>query len=119
MPAVPKRPKPIRSLPYRKWVASLGCVLCGGPAQCAHVRYGDLVRGKPHVGGAEKPGDEWSLPLCPPHHMDSDEAQHRMNERRWWAEQGVDPLTVCEQLRDAFPTYEHGWAVVRDVRMAA
>jgi hypothetical protein len=55
--ALPKHP-PLRSEPYRRWVASLACAHCGraGPSQCAH---GDEGKGM-----AIKAGDETCFPLC-------------------------------------------------------
>lgn len=45
---------------YLKAVASLGCIICGSPAEVHHIREG--------VGMAQR-NDNWNiLPLCPAHH---------------------------------------------------
>ncbi len=54
---VPKDP-PLRSEPYRRYVASLPCAHCGraGPSQCAHADEGK--------GLSLKASDRTCFPLC-------------------------------------------------------
>lgn len=100
---------PYRNLPgpvpadYARFVRRLGCILCGAPAEAAHVRYADDMYDKGHTGLSQKPGDEWIIPLCPEHHRLNNNAQHRGNEYRWWKSVGVDPLLYCCHIRKSYP----------------
>jgi hypothetical protein len=53
---IPKA-RPVRSEPYRRWVASLPCISCGivGYSQCAHANGG---------GMGTKDCDSRTFPLC-------------------------------------------------------
>lgn len=42
----------------------------------------------------EKPDDYWTVPLDATMHRE----QHATRERRWWTEQGIDPLLVAALL---------------------
>lgn len=58
-----RRHKPACIKRYHDWVASMGCLVCGGAACVHHV-----------TAYADKPGrfsrDDWLVvPLCPPHHQ--------------------------------------------------
>ncbi len=55
--SLPKHP-PLRSEPYRRWVASLDCIHCGkaGSTQAAHSDTGK--------GAGIKSGDDTCIPLC-------------------------------------------------------
>ncbi len=93
------------------------CTPCSG----AGFRYGKRPTGK-----GEKPTDTWVLPLCPAHHRLDNEAQHQSNEREWWGRQGIDPLSLCVALQDAYNTglsmpdkIEGGVAVLEEFRRAA
>ncbi len=89
---------------YLIFVRSLGCLLCGAPAEAAHVRYGAWQKyGKAHSGMGKKPHDMWTVPLCANHHRLTNESQHSRNEKEWWAEKGVDPLAFCVLIRSAYP----------------
>jgi hypothetical protein len=39
---------------------------------------------------SRKTGDQFSVPLCHPHHMDLHDSP--MPERTWWALNGIDPV---------------------------
>lgn len=86
-----KPPPPIRSKAHLAFIRELGCVIDGRPAEAAHIRFADIARGKPHTPMARKPGDNWVLPLCPECHRTGPDAQHRGNERAWWAGKGIAP----------------------------
>ena len=45
---------------YLYKVASLGCILCGRPAEIHHLRSG--------VGMGQRSSDDRAIPLCPEHH---------------------------------------------------
>lgn len=60
---------------YRRWVASLDCVISGeSPCQAAHIRKGG------NAGTGMKPPDWRCVPLRPDKH----EHQHRIGELRFW-----------------------------------
>ena len=83
-------PKRIRSKEHLRFVASQPCVICGRtPAHPHHVRYA-----QPR-GLALKVSDEFTVPLCAIHHSENHATG---DERRWWQERKVDPLTVAAEL---------------------
>jgi len=109
-----------------------GCVLCGAPAERAHIRMGEVCEGcengitwenrepykcpycngtgyrfgKLPTGMSER-DDPWCLPVCPNHHRLLNDAQHPsgLSERTWWAEKGIDPLALCKALQDPYDTH--------------
>ena len=84
-----------KSKPYLEWLHELPCVITGSsPVEACHIRFGDLIYGKPHSGAAEKPDDIWCLPMTPEMHR----AQHAMSERLFWFREGIKPLEVCALL---------------------
>lgn len=88
-----------RDAKHMACVACLPCVVCfSRPVHVAHVRMADLERGKPMTGKGEKPSDRWTVPLCPYHHVDGPDAQHKSGEREWWERQGIDAIALCELL---------------------
>ena len=80
----------------RRQPCCVGPVGCDGPVEAAHVRYGRP--GEPPTGMQRKPDDRNAVPLCVAHHRDGPDAQHRTNERAWWARRGLDPFAVAEAL---------------------
>ncbi len=111
---------------YMGWVAKLPCAACMAfgkvtwGVHVAHLRTGSLEHGKRETGLAEKPGDRWTTPLCPPHHTGDKRAvavsQHSMGELHFWAMVGINPFKLCEALSDAFdsgdPYGRKGQAVI-------
>lgn len=83
---------------HLRFVHGLPCLVCGAPGECAHIRMGNMLRGKPPTGKSEKPSDKWVVPLCPDHHRNGPDAQHNMNEAEWWARQGIDPIATAALL---------------------
>lgn len=81
---------------HRRFIASLWCVICGaGDVQCAHVRFADLTVGKPFTGGATKPDDKYTVPLCCGCHS----RQHAWgDERGWWLKYEIDPIKLALAL---------------------
>ena len=48
-------------------VQSLGCLICGSPAICHHIRNrGD---GKGNIGFSKRSSHYETIPLCPSHHV--------------------------------------------------
>ena len=82
------------------WIRERRCLVCGRrPCEAAHVRYSDFEAGKANAMG-KKPGDQWTVPLCPTHHRGS-KGQHSRGERLWWEAHNIDPLPICQALWDA------------------
>ena len=83
-------PKRIRSKEHLRFVASQACVICGRtPSHPHHIRYA-----QPR-GLALKVSDEFTVPLCAIHHSENHATG---DERRWWQERKIDPLTVAAEL---------------------
>lgn len=111
----------VRDKAYLGWVARLPCVACAAQGRgfrdgvhVAHIRasWADQA-GWRDVGRSEKPSDVRTAPLCPAHHMDGPEAQHRMSERQFWAQLGIWPPAFCGALRRAYEDGEDGRDVIR------
>ncbi len=81
-------------------IRTLPCLRCGrlNESEAAHIRYGSLLHGKRDTGMAEKPDDRWTVPLCASCHRTSQGAQHKSNEKQWWARLGIDPLATAAFL---------------------
>ena len=80
------------------WIREQPCVICGDDTtvEAAHIRVGSLPHAKPHTGMAEKPSDQWVLPLCGKHHRE----QHACgDELKWWYSKGFDPFILAIQMR--------------------
>ena len=75
---------------HLRFVARQPCLICGRkPSQAHHVRYAQ------QRGLGLKVSDEFAVPLCATHHSEN----HRTgDERRWWEEKKIDPLTVAQDL---------------------
>jgi hypothetical protein len=94
-----KRIKPSgKSSTHLDLIRQLPCLLSGRPAEVAHIRYADADHGKEVTGMQRKPDDRWVVPLCPELHRMATACQHSADERKWWAQFGVDPLKVAEDL---------------------
>ena len=71
-------------------VASLGCVVCGAPAEVHHVRTGNQARDDARVVG-----------LCPLHHRDGKVGFHGLgNENRFYEVHGVCLSFEAEKLAE-------------------
>jgi hypothetical protein len=94
---------------YLAFIAKMPSVISGRePVHVAHIRYGDIERGKRHTGLGEKPSDKWVLPLTPDEHMWGVRSQHANNEKEWWECHGIDPIVVCEALHKVYQQYTSG-----------
>jgi DNA recombination protein Rad52 len=81
-------PKRIRDKGHLKAVAQQPCLICGRSPSHAH----HLTFVQPRARGL-KTSDEWVVPLCYLHHR---ELHDRGNEREWWKERGIRPITEAE-----------------------
>lgn len=115
-----------RDRAYLGWVARLPCLACmvhgtvNWGVQVAHVRAASLEHDKRYTGKGEKPSDRWVLPLCQPHHTGDRRrapvAQHDMDELEFWALFGIEPFSLCIELRACF---ERGGVGVTIISKAA
>ena len=121
---VRQREPRVRDKDHLGRVARLPCISClvrrgffVGQVQVAHIRCGyPLEPGWREVGKAEKPSDVRTAPLCVRCHLDGPQAQHKANEREWWAKLGVYPPAFCAALVAAFAAGEDGLAVIHRAR---
>ena len=83
-------PKRIRCKEHLRFVASHPCVVCGRqPSHAHHVRFAQPK------GLGLKVSDEFTVPLCAIHHHEN----HAVgNERQWWQDRKLEPLTVARKL---------------------
>ena len=89
-------PKRIRNREHLRFVASQPCLVCARiPSQAHHLRFAQ----KRALG--RKVSDEFTVPLCATHHH---ELHMRGNEKDWWDEKQIEPLSVAEDLwKENFP----------------
>ena len=83
-------PRRYRSRKHLRYVAQQACLLCGRkPSDPHHLGFT-----QPRALG-RKVSDEFAVPLCRGHHR----AVHRSrDERAWWKQSGIDPITVARRL---------------------
>jgi hypothetical protein len=66
------------------------CLLCGRtPSDAHHLRFA-----QPRALG-RKVSDEFTVPLCRTHHR---QLHQSGNEVAWWADMGIDPLPIAQDL---------------------
>jgi len=94
---------------YKGFIAGLSCIACACSGKrekrvvVAHVRMALADAGWRETGMAEKPSDRRTVPLCDPHHRDDSKVgQHRVGERTFWDELGVNAPDLCAALSKAF-----------------
>jgi ERF superfamily protein len=83
-------PRRYRNKEHLRFVAQQACLVCGRkPCDPHHLRFT-----QPRALG-RKVSDEFVAPLCRIHHR----AVHRAgDERAWWKQAGIDPITVAHKL---------------------
>ena len=85
-----REPRRIRAKEHLRFVASQPCLICGRtPSHAHHIRYA-----QPR-GLSLKVSDEFTVPLCAIHHH---HIHATGDERPWWRERNIDPLTVAAAL---------------------
>ena len=105
---------PKRNASHLDFVRSLPCVVCGKlpRSEAAHIRVGT------DGGMATKPSDKFSVPLCCG--PDGCHAkQHRIGEITFWANSGIDPMTVAARLWTVSGDEAQGRRAVARARQAA
>jgi hypothetical protein len=83
-------PRRYRNRDHLRFVMQQPCLLCGRkPSDAHHIRFV-----QPRALG-RKASDEFAVPLCRSHHR----AVHRAgDEKAWWKQAGIDPITVARKL---------------------
>lgn len=73
------------------------CCVCGRVQhiEAAHIRMSCLALGKEYTGKAEKPDDNWTVPLCAYHHRIGIASQHNVGEEEFWKMHGRDPFAIA------------------------
>lgn len=95
---IPDRPVRLRAPVHLRRLSTLRCTIpgCGGwPVDPHHLTF---VQAKAR---GLRSGDQFAVPLCRyRHHLAiSREGVHATgNERRWWADRGVDPEPIAARL---------------------
>lgn len=104
VPAPGQRQPRQRNNAFLQFVRRHPCCICGTARhiEAAHIRSGYPEAGWSATGMQEKPDDARALPLCADHHRDGPDAQHKANERSWWASHGIHPPALCARLMAAF-----------------
>lgn len=106
-----KTSKRIEMPKYLDFIRQLPCIVTGRrPVEAAHVSYAEPRLGKLGRGKGSKETDLWTVPLCPEEHQ----AQHRMEERAYWQQRGIDPCVVALALYAHFPDTERAEFIIRN-----
>lgn len=96
---------------HLKFIRTLHCCICGKPGcDAAHIRSANAIYGKSETGGAQKPSDKWTVPLCRHHH---DQQHAAGNELVWWASKRIDPFGLALALHSASGDDEVAYAIIR------
>jgi hypothetical protein len=83
-------PHRVRDKEHLRFVASQPCLLCSAvPSDAHHLRFS-----QPRALG-RKVGDDFTVPLCRPHHRDLHDSG---NEAAWWHDMGIDALEIANDL---------------------
>ncbi|WP_422388627.1 DUF968 domain-containing protein [Bradyrhizobium symbiodeficiens] len=100
--AFPKELPRKRSKAHLSFVRGLPCLICKRtPVDAHHLKFAQ------QRALGRKVSDEFTVPLCRSHHQ----ALHRKgNEKAWWADMQVDPLSAARDLWATSPVHEAGSA---------
>jgi hypothetical protein len=74
-------------------IASMGCIVCGQPAEIHHLRE--------HMGMGMRAPDERAIPLCPRHHRTGGHGIAIHAGRKAWAARFGEPEALLLQVRQA------------------
>jgi hypothetical protein len=85
-----RKPVPERDRDHLRFVAAQPCVVCGRtPSDAHHIRFAE------QRALGRKVSDKFTVPICRLHHREL----HRCgDERAWWQNQGIEPLTIAATL---------------------
>ncbi|HZS57591.1 MAG TPA: DUF968 domain-containing protein [Bryobacteraceae bacterium] len=101
----------VRSQKHLSFIRELPCCICGNgtTVEAAHIRFTDLRAAKNNPGIGAKPSDTFVCPLCNTHHRE----QHAYgDEKKWWAQYGIDPIFVSLALWHASGDHEAGLQII-------
>ena len=95
---------------HLEFIRSLPCVVCFNDieTQAAHLRSVKREYGEAYTGGARKPSDMWSLPVCGRCHAE----QHSGNEEQFWIDRGINPFVLALSLFAASGDHELAQEVI-------
>lgn len=80
--------------PYKAFIASLPCVVCGAwPVEVAHIGLRGLM---------QKCSDRETIPLCLKHHAHGQPESHHTLGRYFWAHHGIDRPELLARLQAAY-----------------
>jgi hypothetical protein len=83
-------PRRYRNRDHLRFVMQQPCLLCSRkPSDAHHIRFV-----QPRSLG-RKASDEFAVPLCRSHHR---AVHHAGDEKAWWKQAGIDPITVARKL---------------------
>ena len=103
-------PKPVRkrNKAHLFFVSSQPCLICKAtPCDAHHVKIA-----QPHSLG-RKVSDEFTVPLCRVHHQ---ELHRHGNERTWWANMQIEPLSIARDLWETSPVHVANTAAANRVQ---
>jgi hypothetical protein len=94
----------VRNNPFLAYLRRQPCEACGSihRVEAAHIRSGYSEAGWPPTGMQVKPSDFRALSLCALCHREGPDAQHRGNERAWWAARNIYPPARCAEVMADF-----------------
>ena len=85
-----KKTQRLRNPDHLRSVRTKPCLICGRvPSHAHHIRFAQPS------AIARKVSDQWTVPLCSIHH---DAVHQRGDERAWWKQEKIDPMTEAERL---------------------
>lgn len=93
-----------RHLQFIRTLPCISCMVKGEVtswSEAAHLRSGSLDHDKRQTGMAEKPSDEWVLPLCTNCHRIGPDSQHAGAELVFWEKIGINPFDLAIALYGA------------------
>lgn len=103
-----QRTPKVENKTHLDFIRALPCLVCGAKSQAAHIRHND-ARYLVTTGGAEKPDDKWTVPLCEYHHGLQ---THKSEGRLFWDEIGIDAHALALMLFHVSPDIHTGRRVI-------
>lgn len=85
---------------FLEFLRTCRCCCCGKypPNEAAHIRMACPEIGKRETGMQEKPDDKFAVPLCSWCHRDGENAQHKTDEKVFWAMWEIDPFLIAAKF---------------------
>lgn len=109
--AHPKEPPRKRSKAHLSFVREQPCLVCQQiPCDPHHLKFA-----QPRTLG-RKVSDEFTVPLCRAHHQ---ELHRHGNERAWWANLQIAPLSIAQELWATSPVHHPANAAITSAGLPA